>query len=95
MSRSGTIVAIDAIDVAVWSRDAFWQSKVRETRFCYVYNVWQSPLGKAEHPIISSLEAHPDTTKQPRGAKNPNQDTTDLAGLLLSCIKKTAFEETW
>ena len=31
-------------------RDAFSRSKIRETRFCYVYDVWRSPLGKAEHP---------------------------------------------
>ena len=31
-------------------RDAFSRSKIRETRFCYVYNVWQHPLGKANNP---------------------------------------------
>jgi len=31
-------------------KDAFSKSRVRETRFCYIYSVWRSPLGKAEHP---------------------------------------------
>jgi hypothetical protein len=30
-------------------RDAFSRSKIRETKFCYVYNVWQNPLGTANN----------------------------------------------